>query len=541
MTKRVYSDIWVYGDLRSDRFFDFSLKVLAAAVKLSLNTSGQAAMVFAAKPEKTGSGPSTEAFPGVPLVEARKAAIEHGANRVYILESKHFLETRADIHAAAIAKFAKSHKPLLVLFPSTEFNREVASNAARRCNAGLIADCLDLNVSPEGDIKTTCPAWGGDILAEIVFSGKRRTGFATVQPHAFKKLAIPGKPGTIENVPVGPIRIPKGLRRIASAVEPAEHRKLEDAKLVVVGGAGLGTADGFAMVRELAASLGGEVGATRPPILQHWVDGKLLIGQTGKTVRPNLLFSIGTSGAIQYTAGILESKKIVAINRDPVSPIFQIADIGVVADAKAFLPVFVSKVRQRVMRNLADALSDPDADTKDTSFGAKIRQLRKSHAWSVESLAEATGQSPEFIEQVENNETSPSVSFLLRLASTLKVDPGTFLREEEKTKIRNMRAQAHMKRTQSYNYQTLTDGAENDHLRAFFITIESRQTHKPLAYKHEGEEFMYVIEGHVELSLGGRTQDFKPGESIHFHSNIPHKLKNLSNETTRLLVVLYTI
>jgi len=193
------------------------------------------------------------------------------------------------------------------------------------------------------------------------------------------------------------------------------------------------------------------------------------------------------------------------------------------------------------MRNLADALSDQDTDAKDTSFGEKIRQLRKSHAWSVESLAEATGQSPEFVKQVENNETSPSVSFLLRLASSLKVDPGTFLREEEKTKIRNMRAQAYMKRTRSYNYQTLTNGAENDHLRAFSITIESRQTHKPVAYKHEGEEFMYVIEGHVELSLGGKIQDFKPGESIHFHSNIPHKLKNLSNETTRLLVILYTI
>jgi electron transfer flavoprotein alpha subunit len=289
MTKHVYSDIWVYGDLRSDRFFEFSLKVLAAAVKLSLSTSGQAAMVFAAKPENAGSGPVAEAFPAVPLDQARKAAIGHGANRIYVLESKHFLETRADIHAAAMAKFAKSRKPLLVLFPSTEFNREVAAGAARRCNAGLIADCLDLNASSEG-IKATCPSWGGEILADIVFSGKRRTGFATVQPHAFKKLSVPGKPGTMENIPVGPIRIPKGLRRIASAVEPAEHRKLEDAELVVVGGAGLGTADGFAMVRQLAASLGGEIGTTRPPVLQHWVDGELLIGQTGKTVRPKLLF-----------------------------------------------------------------------------------------------------------------------------------------------------------------------------------------------------------------------------------------------------------
>ena len=540
MTKPIFSDIWVYGDLRTDRFFDFSLKVLAAAVKLSLNTAGQAAMIFAAKPDTPESDASQEAFPSVALADAHKEAVKHGANRICVLESKHFSETRADIHAAALAKVIKSRKPLLVLFPSTEFNREVAARCARHCNAGLIADCLDLNITPDG-VKTTCPSWGGEILADIGFAGKRGTGFATVQPHAFKKLSVPGKPGTIEKIPVGPMRLPKGLRRIACAVEPAEHRKLEDAEIVVVGGAGLGTADGFAMVRQLAASLGGEVGATRPPVLQHWVDGDLLIGQTGKTVRPNLLFSVGTSGAVQYTAGILASKKIVAVNRDPASPIFQIADIGVVADAKAFLPIFISKVRQRLMRNLADALSNMDNHAAETSFGAKIRQLRKTHAFSVESLAEATGQSPEFIEQVENNDISPSVSFLLRLASALKVDPGTFLREEEKTKIRNMRTQAYIKRTQSYNYQTLTDGAENDHLRAFLITIESRQTHKPVAYKHEGEEFIYVIEGHVELTLGGKTQDLKPGESIHYHSNIPHKLKNLSNETTRLLVALYTI
>ena len=104
-----------------------------------------------------------------------------------------------------------------------------------------------------------------------------------------------------------------------------------------------------------------------------------------------------------------------------------------------------------------------------------------------------------------------------------------------------MRSQEYTKRTQSYSYQTLTDGAESDHLRAFMVTIESRQTHKPVAYKHEGEEFIYVMEGHLELTLASKTRALKPGESIHFHSDIPHKLKNLSSETTRLMVVLYTI
>ena len=540
MTNNAATDIWVYGDLRTDRFFGFSLNVLAGALGLARSTSGQAAVVLMGTSEKSTQKSAAETSAMVFLDDAQKECIDHGANRVYVLKNKHLSEARADIHAAVLAKAVKAHRPLLVLFPLSEFSREIAARAARICNAGLIADCLDIKIAPEG-VKAACPSWGGEILADIAFAGKDRTGFATVQPHAFKAVKVAGKPGTIESIHVDRIKVPKGIKRLSSTVDAAEHRKLEEADVVVVGGAGLGTADGFSNVRQLAAALGGEVGATRPPVLQHWVDGEQLIGQTGKTVRPNLLFSIGTSGAVQYTAGIMESKTIVAINRDPTSPIFQVADIGVVADAKTFLPIFISKVRQVVMRKLADALSEHERQQKDTGFGAKIRKLREAHAWSLEALAQATGQSPEFIEQVENNDISPSVAFLLGLASALKVDPGTFLREEEKTKIRNMRTQAYTKRTQSYSYQTLTDGTESDHLRAFMVTIESRQTHKPVAYKHEGEEFIYVIEGHLELTLAGKTRDLKPGESIHFHSDTPHKLKNLSSETTRLLVVLYTI
>ena len=158
----------------------------------------------------------------------------------------------------------------------------------------------------------------------------------------------------------------------------------------------------------------------------------------------------------------------------------------------------------------------------------------------AETKAEKTGQSPEFISQVENDEVVPAVSFLLRLARALDVDPGTFLREEEKTAILDQRAQAFVKRTKNYFYRTLTPGAENEHLRAFMVTIEAKQTHKPVAYKHEGEEFVYVMAGTVELTLGNRPHLLKTGESLNFNSEIPHKLKSIGNEETRCLVVLYT-
>ena len=225
------------------------------------------------------------------------------------------------------------------------------------------------------------------------------------------------------------------------------------------GGAGLGNVEGFGLVRELAAAVGGEVAGTRPPVLLHWVDEDRLIGQTGKSVRANLLFSIGTSGAVQYTAGITESKTIVAVNRDANAPIFQVADLGIVADAKTFLPMLTARAKQVVMRKLADALSDGQTAPGDQgSFGAKIGKIRKSGDWTLESLAKATGQTPEFLTLVESDKVSPPVSFLLRLAGALGVDPGTFLSREEQTAIRDQRAQAFIKRTKSYSYETLTPG-----------------------------------------------------------------------------------
>ena len=146
----------------------------------------------------------------------------------------------------------------------------------------------------------------------------------------------------------------------------------------------------------------------------------------------------------------------------------------------------------------------------------------------MEKLARATGQAPDFIEQVERNETTPPVSFLLGLARAFDVDPGLFLLDLEKSNIHDARAQA------------FTPGAEDAHLRAFLVTIEPRQAHKPVAYKHQGEEFIYVLEGELEVDLDGRIHHLKALETIHFNSETPHKLKSLSTVPTRFIDVLYT-
>jgi len=535
-------EIWVYGDLRNERFFGFGLNILAKAREVAQSVSAKVVMVLIGLTDidESENDPVMQAF--IPVATAEQLCLDHGADKVCVLDVTDLGAPRADIYGHVLSEAVLKNKPMLVLFALTDFGRELASRAASLGNAGLLADCLDLRIE-NGEIIASSPSWGGEIMAELTFSDKHKTGFATVQPQVHRAVKARGVPGVVDRTQVKCPDVANGIKFLSSELEPAENRKLEEAEVVVVGGAGLGSMDDFGLVRELAAAMGGEVGATRPPVLQHWVDKERLIGQTGKHVRPGLLLSVGTSGAVQYTAGITEARTIVAINRDKRSPIFQIADFGIVTDARAFLPILTTKVKQVVMRKIADVLCEQKGSVsgKGEGFGARVCKLREAQSWSVADLAKATGQTPEFIDQVENEKFSPSVGFLLMLAKALDVNPGTFLSKAEKDIIQDQRSKAFIKRTRNYSYQALTPHAESDHLRAFMITIESRQNHKPVEYKHEGEEFIYVMEGELEVMLGGKMHHLKTDESIHFNSDVPHKLKSLSNEDTRCLVILYTV
>jgi electron transfer flavoprotein alpha subunit/transcriptional regulator with XRE-family HTH domain len=535
------NDIWVWMDCRSNRLFNSSLNVLSKARTLAAAVDGKTIACLLVGTSglqlKASEGDACRLEATIEIT-----CLTHGADQVLIVENDRFANPRADLFAHALCQVVRDEKPRLVLAALTDFGRELAARTARLCRAGLIADCQDLMIDDEGHIVGECPAWGGTIVSRITFAEGWGTGFATVQPHCCQARRVEAPANDIRRRTADQLPELPALRMLDSRPAAESQRKLENAAIVVVGGAGLGSAQAFRTVRELAAVLGGEVGATRPPVLHHWVDENRLIGQTGKQVAPKLLLSIGTSGATQYTAGIMEAEIIVAVNRDPGAAIFQIADTAVVADAHTFLPVLIERARQTVMRQLADVLCEAEVTRSDgESFGRRIRKLREGHALSIESLAEATGQTPDFIQQVEEDTLSPPVGFLLRLAGALKVDPGTFLRKEEQVAIRDRRLEAYVRRTKDYAYQTLTEGGEADHLRAFMVTIEPHGTHKPVAYKHEGEEFIFVMAGELELALDQKAHHLKAGEHIHFNSYIPHRLKSLSGEPTRCLVVLYTL
>jgi len=534
-------DIWVFIDLRSRRLLGFSLNILCKGRQLAASTGGRLVAVILTPPG--GSRLNASEGDACVLTESAEAScLGHGADQVLVLENDRFASPRPDLFAGALADAVIARRPRLVLTALTDFGRELAARVARHCHSGLIADCQDIHIETDDRIIGVCPAWGGSIVADISFADGWGTGFATVQSHCCQAEPVETPVGEILRQSIDTLPAAPALHMTDSRPAAAAQRKLENADIVVIGGAGLGNAKAFGKIRELAAVLGGQVGATRPPVLQHWVDETRLIGQTGKSVAPKLLISIGTSGAAQYTAGIMEADHIVVINRDPDAPIFQLADTAIVADAVTFLPVLIERAQQAVMRQLADVLCETTVAREDNDgFGARLKKLREGHDWSIEVLAEATGQTPDFIQEVEDNTISPPVGFLLRLSTALNVDPGTFLRKEEQVAIRDRRLEAYVRRTQNYSYQTLTEGSATDHLRAFMVTIEPHDTHKPVAYKHEGEEFIYVISGELELTLDKKNHVLKPGEHQHFNSYIPHRLKSLSNEPTRCLVVLYTI
>ncbi len=563
-------DIWIYGDLRNQLLFDTSLNVLYGARQFAESMTAKVVFVLVAYDSYCDEM--------IPVDRAIEQALIYGADRAVVLNVEKYLSIDGDsryyflppeVIATTLSDIVKKRNPAVFLFPLNDIMREISARCASICGSGMIADCQSLKYENR-EIVAICPSHGGEIMAELGFSDSSKTGFITVQPNSFKKEAIQNPPlsnnqNLVETVLVELIpKIKDGssIKLLSVKRDNSYDQSLESADKVVVGGAGLGNIEGFRHLRRLAAALNAQIGATRPPVLWHWTDDERLIGQTGKTIHPELLITVGTSGAVQYTAGIVDSKTIVAINKDPNAPIFRFADIGIVEDASIFIPLLTEKIQKIVMRSLANTLTnkseiakecygaieshyydgkeDGDQIERNSDFGSKLMQIRKSHQLTHEELAKLTGRNPEFIEELENNRTTPSVGFMIKLSEVFGIDPDTFLNDEERATLSGNRAKEYIRRTGNYYYQNLTPGAENEHLRVFMVTIESNKKHKPVAYRHDGEEFIYVMEGNLELTIDGKTYELIAGESMKFNSNTPHQLKSLGNIDTRCLVTLYT-
>jgi quercetin dioxygenase-like cupin family protein len=177
----------------------------------------------------------------------------------------------------------------------------------------------------------------------------------------------------------------------------------------------------------------------------------------------------------------------------------------------------------------------PKRAEKSQSLGDRIRLMRERQHLDIKELAEKTGYSQGYLTKIEQGKLSPPVGTLISISRALAVDSKTLLSEEKKK-----RRKGYIKRTKAYAYRSLTPDAEDKHLWAYLVALEPKKQHEMVAYKHEGEEFMYVLEGRVQVTVGEEAYELKKGQTIHFNSGVTHNLRNLSGKDSKLIVVVYT-
>jgi len=273
---------------------------------------------------------------------------EFGADRVLVADDARLADYQPDLMRFVVVSAIASANPSTVLLGQTANGRDLAARLAFRLETGLVTDCTDLRVDSEiHSLVMTKPVFGGSALAEYSVP-ESRPQIATVRPRVFAPAdAQAGRVAEVETLQVDLDSVP-GRITLSETVqaETAEGPRLKDAKTVVSGGRGLGGAENWPKIEELAGILGAAVGASRAVTDAGWVAPSHQVGLTGQTIAPDLYITVGVSGAVQHIAGCSGSRNIVAINKDPDANIFKVARYGVVGDYKAVLPAFTKRVRK---------------------------------------------------------------------------------------------------------------------------------------------------------------------------------------------------
>jgi electron transfer flavoprotein alpha subunit/NAD-dependent dihydropyrimidine dehydrogenase PreA subunit len=280
-----------------------------------------------------------------------KEAIAYGAEKVYVTESLVLEQYRTGPYARAAVNLIQKHKPEIVLFGATTQGRDFAGTVATTLETGLTADCTGLDIDPESKyLRQTRPAFGGNIMATILDYPNYRPQMSTVRPKVFPMPARDdSRKGEVIREPL-PMTEEQVRTKVLEFIKGAETVNLVDAEIIVSGGRGVGNAENFKVIRELADVLGAAVGASRAAVDSGWISYEHQVGQTGRTVRPKIYIACGISGSIQHQAGMKTSDIIVAINKDPEAPIFKIATYGVVADLFTAVPMLKEEFKKRLGR-----------------------------------------------------------------------------------------------------------------------------------------------------------------------------------------------
>jgi len=323
------SGILVYVEHDGQQVAGAALEVLGAATRLAGETAQ----------------PVYAAIVGKEVGPLAQQLVHYGAERVFVAEDPLLASYVGDVHTAAMEQIVREAAPSLVLLAHTFVGRELGPRLAFRLGTAPVTDCTALRADSDGTILMTKPVFGGNALAEYASSALPQV--ATVRPKtqapAARDESRRGEVVTVQ-VQIDPARIATKL--IEQVTQVAEGPRLQDARIVVAGGRGLGSAENWRYIEELASALNAAVGASRAVTDAGWVPSALQIGLTGVTVTPDLYIAVGISGAVQHLAGMTNSRTIVAINKDPEANIFKVARYGIVGDFKEVLPAFTDEVKK---------------------------------------------------------------------------------------------------------------------------------------------------------------------------------------------------
>ena len=329
MDKAQYKNVYVFVEQREGVIQNVGLELLGKARELAdaLNEKVYAMLL------------------GHDLTTQAQECIAYGADTVLRVDAPELATYVTEPYAQAIYQIIRDNKPSIVLIGATTIGRDLGPRLSARVETGLTADCTGLEISEDRDLLMTRPAFGGNTIATIACPDNRPQ-MATVRPGVMQKIApIAGAKAVIEEYNPGftPNNKYVTIKEVVKAV--SDTVDIMDAKILVSGGRGVGSAENFKILDDLAEVLGGTVSCSRAVVDNGWKPKDLQVGQTGKTVRPQIYFAIGISGAIQHVAGMEESDLIVAINKDETAPIFDVADYGIVGDLNKVVPALTEQLK----------------------------------------------------------------------------------------------------------------------------------------------------------------------------------------------------
>lgn len=325
-----YKGVMIYGEVTEGKLAAITTELLSCGRKLADDLGQELCAVLA----------------GSDISNLAQEAIAFGADKVYVVDDPLLKDYQTDSYVLTLEKVVKQVLPQIFILGQTSIGRDLAPKLAFRLETAASLDCIELAIDPDSKLMLqTRPVYGGNALA--IFTGESYPQIATVRAKTMSPLERDtSRQGEVITIEAG--LDPSAIRTkvLEKVSEEIEGIKLEDAEVIVAGGRGIGDAEGFKQLEELAKMLNGAVGATRPPCDNDWVPDGWQVGLTGKIVTPDLYIAVALSGASQHMSGCSGSKNIVAINKDPEANIFKQAHFGIVGDWKKVLPAFTEKVKE---------------------------------------------------------------------------------------------------------------------------------------------------------------------------------------------------